>query len=92
MYIYIYIAQFNAQNLPYYILVLTKLPFFSVKSRCLFTVQIMCREIHNGARTPKTVIRRETTKIKCMLIHEGTQSHSFSFYACCFLFPFYGST
>ena len=36
---YIYIVQCNAQNLPYYILVLTKLPFFSLKSRRLFTVQ-----------------------------------------------------
>ena len=36
---YTYNVLFNAQNLSYYILVLTKLPFFSVKSRRMFTVQ-----------------------------------------------------
>ena len=39
IYIYIHIVLFKAQNLPYYIVALKKVPFFSVKSRHLFTVQ-----------------------------------------------------
>ena len=36
---YIYTVLFNAQNLPYDIRALTNLPFFSIKSRRLFTVR-----------------------------------------------------
>ena len=33
------LLKFSTQKLPYHILTLTKLPFFRVKSRCLFTIQ-----------------------------------------------------
>ena len=67
--LYVYIFLFNIQNLSYYILALPKLPFFSVKSKHLFTVQSptcppgkLCRKIHNGTRTPKTAIGEQNGK------------------------------